>query len=130
MLEAMTQRPPMIAVCGGGEADTSVAELAETVGFELAQRGAVGVCGGLGGVMKHACAGAKRGGGTTIGILPGTESGAANEFVDFPVVTGMAQGRNAVIVHTADALIALALGERKVTEEPYGYVPAREEVPA
>jgi len=97
----------MIAVCGGGEVDGQTAELAEQIGYELAQAGAVVVCGGLGGVMEKACEGAKRGGGTTVGILPGTDRRAANAFVDIPIVTGMAQGRNAVIVHTADAVIAL-----------------------
>jgi hypothetical protein len=97
----------MIAVCGGSQTDAPTAELAESVGYELAIAGAVLVCGGLGGVMEKACMGAKRGGGVTIGILPGTDSGAANSYVDIPIVTGMAQGRNAIIVHTADAVIAL-----------------------
>ncbi len=97
----------MIAVCGAGQADAQTAELAETVGYELARAGAVVVCGGLGGVMEKVCEGAKRGGGVTVGILPGTNPSAANAFVDIPIVTGMAQGRNAVIVHTADAVIAL-----------------------
>lgn len=97
----------MIAVCGAGQADAPTAELADAVGYELANAGATLVCGGLGGVMEKACAGAKRGGGTTVGILPGTDPAAANPYVDIPIVTGMAQGRNAIIVHTADAVIAL-----------------------
>ena len=35
-------------------------EAAEAVGAELARRGAVVVCGGLGGVMEAACRGAAR----------------------------------------------------------------------
>jgi len=97
----------MIAVCGGSQTDAATAELAEAVGYELACAGAIVVCGGLGGVMERACAGAKRGGGRTVGILPGTDSGPANAHVDIPIVTGMAQGRNAIIIHTADAVIAL-----------------------
>jgi len=106
-LDDMAVRQPMIAVCGAGQADAQTAELAETVGYELARAGAIVVCGGLGGVMEAACKGAKSGGGTTVGILPGADSGTANQYVDIPIVTGMAQGRNAVIVHTADGVIAL-----------------------
>ena len=44
-----------IAVIGGGQCSTQEAELAEAVGRELARRGVILVCGGLGGVMKAAC---------------------------------------------------------------------------
>ncbi|MEW5702792.1 MAG: TIGR00725 family protein [Candidatus Zixiibacteriota bacterium] len=97
----------MIAVCGGATADSPTAALAEAVGAALAQAGAVVVCGGLGGVMEAACRGAKRVGGTTVGIVPGTDAHTANAYVDIPIASGMAQGRNAIIVHTADGVIAL-----------------------
>jgi uncharacterized protein (TIGR00725 family) len=77
------------------------------VGRELASRGVVLVCGGLGGVMEAACRGAKGGGGTTIGILPGTDRAAANPFVDFAFPTGLGEARNALVVRAADALIAV-----------------------
>lgn len=77
------------------------------MGRELASRGAVLVCGGLGGVMEAACRGAKGGGGTTIGILPGTDRAAANPFVDFAIPTGLGEARNALVVRAADALIAV-----------------------
>jgi len=47
-----------IAVIGGGECSTQEAQLAEEVGRELARRGAILICGGLGGVMEAACKGA------------------------------------------------------------------------
>jgi len=97
----------MIAVCGGATTDDPTAELAEAVGYELACAGATLVCGGLGGVMERACKGAKRAGGLTVGIIPGTDRTAANDYVDITVASGMAQGRNAVIIHTADGVIAL-----------------------
>lgn len=97
----------MIAVCGGSQADAATIQLAEAVGQALAQAGCIVVCGGLGGVMAAACRGAKRGGGTTVGIVPGTDTSAANAHVDIPIVSGMAQGRNVIIVHTADGVIAL-----------------------
>ena len=58
--------------------------------------------------MEAACRGAKRGGGTTVGILPGSERHAANEYVDVAVPTGLAEGRNALVVRAADAVVAVA----------------------
>ena len=81
--------------------------MAEEVGRLLAQRGAVVVCGGLGGVMEAACRGARDAGGTTVGILPGLDRGAANPHVSVAVPTGLGEARNALVVRAADALIAV-----------------------
>src|SRR3954449_10450491 len=96
-----------VAVVGPGEAEPDEIAAAERVGAELARRGAVVVCGGLGGVMEAACRGAKEAGGTTLGILPGTDRGAANPFVDLAVPTGLGEARNALVVRAADVLIAV-----------------------
>ena len=52
-------RQLIISVIGESSARPHIAELAEQVGAELARRGVVIVCGGLGGVMEAACRGAK-----------------------------------------------------------------------
>jgi uncharacterized protein (TIGR00725 family) len=96
-----------VAVSGGGEAGEEACRLAEAVGRELARRGAVVVTGGLGGAMEAACRGAKSAGGTTIGILPTGDRGTANRWVDVAVPTGLGEARNALVVRTADALIAV-----------------------
>jgi uncharacterized protein (TIGR00725 family) len=96
-----------VAVVGPGEADSDEVAAAERVGAELARRGAVVVCGGLGGVMEAACRGAKEGGGTTVGILPGLDRAVANPFVDVAVATGLGEARNALVVRAADVLIAV-----------------------
>jgi uncharacterized protein (TIGR00725 family) len=77
------------------------------VGALVARRGAVLVCGGLGGVMEAACRGARQEDGTTVGILPGLDRGAANAFVDVALATGLGEARNALVVRSADALIAI-----------------------
>ena len=82
--------------------------MAEEVGKELAKAGAVLVCGGLGGVMEAASKGAKRCGGITIGILPGLDKDHANPYIDFPIVTGLGEGRNLLVVRNSDALIAFS----------------------
>ena len=81
--------------------------IAEDVGRELARRGCIVVCGGLGGVMAAACRGAKSAGGTTVGILPGDSRAAANSYVDIAIPTGMGEMRNALLVRSVDAVIAV-----------------------
>lgn len=57
--------------------------------------------------MEAACRGAKSAGGLTVGILPGDDRRSANHYVDVPVVTGMGHARNAIVVKTAEAVIAV-----------------------
>jgi len=86
------------------------------VGRQLAERGAVVVCGGLGGVMEAACRGAKEAGGLTVGILPGTDRAAANAFVDVAVPSGLGEARNALVVRAADAVVAVGGGYGTLSE--------------
>lgn len=106
----------IIAVCGAGAAGPELAELAEKTGEEIARAGAVLVCGGRGGVMEAAARGAKKAGGLTIGVLPGPETGEANPWIDAPVATDMGHARNAIIVRTADAVIAVGGGFGTLSE--------------
>lgn len=96
-----------IAVIGGGQCSKEEARLAEEVGRELARQGAVVICGGLGGVMEAACKGAHSEGGTTVGILPGESRQAANPYVSIPIATGIGYARNAAVVKSAQAVIAI-----------------------
>jgi uncharacterized protein (TIGR00725 family) len=98
---------PYVAVVGAGVADDDEARVAEEVGELLARRGAVVVCGGMTGVMEAVCKGAKGAGGTTVGILPGSLRSEANEYVDVAIATGLGEVRNALIVRTADVVVAI-----------------------
>ena len=98
---------PIIAVIGGRRTEKSLLKEAEETGRLIAGKGAVLVCGGLGGVMEAASRGAKAGGGLTVGILPQNDAKDANQFIDVPIVTGLGIGRNVIIARTADALIAV-----------------------
>ena len=93
-----------VAVIGSGRDHE---ERAEVVGRLLAERGATVVCGGLGEVMAAAARGAKKAGGTTIGILPGERADEANEWIDHVVVTGIGHARNLAVVASGDAVIAV-----------------------
>lgn len=96
-----------LAVVGGGDCSPRVREMAEELGRLLAEEGHTLLCGGLGGVMEAACEGAAEAGGIVVGILPG-ERGDANPYVGIRVATGMSHARNAIIVRSSDAVIALA----------------------
>jgi uncharacterized protein (TIGR00725 family) len=96
-----------IGVIGGGEVSPEVAAVAGEGGREIARRGAVLVCGGLGGVMEAACRGADEAGGLTIGILPGNDRNTANPHVKIPIVTGMGHARNVAVVKSSQAVIAI-----------------------
>lgn len=107
---------PYVAVVGSGEADATTGALAEEVGRALAERGAVVVCGGLGGVMEAACRGARAAGGLTVGLLPGARRADANPYVEVALPTGLGEMRNALIVRCADALIAVGGGPGTLSE--------------
>ncbi len=96
-----------IGVIGAGHCDDDLGRKAEDVGIWIAKNNALLLCGGLGGVMEAAARGAKKGGGTTIGILPGAERQDANEHIDITIVTEMGHARNVIIAHSSDALIAV-----------------------
>jgi uncharacterized protein (TIGR00725 family) len=103
----MKDRKTFIGVIGGGDCSQEIFRIAEEVGQRIAQGGGILVCGGMGGVMEAACKGAKEENGTTIGILPGVDKSQANPYVDFPIVTGLGEGRNLLVVRNSDAVIAL-----------------------
>ena len=102
-----------VSVIGSGAAHVA---RAEEVGRLLAERGCTVVCGGLGEVMAAAARGAKAAGGTTIGILPGSNRAEANEWIDHVVVTDLGQARNALVAASGDAVIAVGGSYGTLTE--------------
>ncbi|WP_251343224.1 TIGR00725 family protein [Haloplanus halophilus] len=105
-----------VSVIGGSTVGETAAERARTVGRLLGSRGHVVVCGGLGGVMEAACAGASAAGGETVGILPSADRRDANEHVDVAVATGMGHARNAMVVMNGDAVVAIDGGAGTLSE--------------
>jgi len=98
----------IIAVIGGSTIkDDEIRQIAFETGKEVASRGYILVCGGMGGVMEEAAKGAKSVGGIVVGILPGKDKAEANPYIDIPIVTAMSHARNAIIVRTADCVIAV-----------------------
>jgi len=105
----MTLSPPSsIAVIGpGGDVPADLLAQAHEVGCRLAARGAIVLTGGLGGVMAAASRGAYEAGGTTVGLLPGADRADGNPYLTVALPTGLGEMRNALLVRSADAVIAV-----------------------
>ncbi|MBN2620826.1 TIGR00725 family protein [candidate division WOR-3 bacterium] len=103
----MTERKVIIAVIGGSRPDKESLEIAEQVGKLIAQRNAILITGGMGGIMLAASKGAHETNGLVIGILPGIDKNNANKYVDIPIVTGVGEARNSIITRTCDCAIAI-----------------------
>jgi uncharacterized protein (TIGR00725 family) len=101
-------QPIRIGVIGSAACDAETAAVASQVGHAIGEAGAVLVCGGRGGVMQAAAEGAREAGGLTVGILPGDDPAAANPGIVVAIPTGLGDARNAVVVNTSDAVIAIA----------------------
>lgn len=102
----MPSQKAVIGVIGAAETSKENYQLAYEVGTHIAARGAVLVCGGLGGIMEAASKGASENGGTVIGVLPGTDKTEANAYVNITIPSGLGISRNVLVVHCADVIIA------------------------
>jgi uncharacterized protein (TIGR00725 family) len=97
-----------IAVVGPGtDAAPQTCALAREVGRLLAERGTAVLTGGLGGVMAAAAQGVAAAGGLSIGLLPGNDRGAGNAGSTLLIATGLGELRNAVLVTSADGIVAV-----------------------
>ena len=114
----------IISVIGGEVCPPEALAAAEAVGHELARRGATLVCGGGGGVMEAACRGARSEGGHTIGILPGRSAMETppNDYVEFPLFTGLGFARNIIVVLSGQAVIAISGAYGTLSEIAYALI--------
>jgi uncharacterized protein (TIGR00725 family) len=101
------KQPVYIALIGGSEISAEMADLARQVGREVARKGAVLLCGGLGGVMAAAAQGVQAAGGVSLGILPDEDRRRANPYLTYTIATNLGHARNMLIAHSADAVIAV-----------------------
>jgi uncharacterized protein (TIGR00725 family) len=106
----------IIAVIGTAEGSTEELKAAEELGNLIAKKGWTLITGGLGGVMEAASRGASKAGGTVVGIIPQGETKAANPYVHIPIATNMGHARNPIIVHSADAIVAVGGGYGTLSE--------------
>ena len=111
-----SDRQLMIAVIGDSECSEETGRLAYEAGSLIAQKCAVLVTGGYGGVMEEAARGARDSGGLTIGILSGKDRAGMNSAIQIPIVTGMSDARNVIIVRSADGVMAVGGGAGTLSE--------------
>jgi len=100
-------RETYIAAVGPSAGTPADLAIGEAVGRGIAEAGGVLVCGGMGGVMEAAAGGCADARGRSVGILPSDSRLDANPYVTIAVATGMGEARNAIVVRTADAVIAV-----------------------
>jgi len=103
----MTPRRYVGVVGPSGDPGPVVLRDAEEVGRLLALAGAVVVTGGGTGVMEAASRGASAAGGTAFGILPGADRSEGNAHLTLSLPTGLGELRNALLVRSVDALVAV-----------------------
>jgi uncharacterized protein (TIGR00725 family) len=104
------------AVIGPGNCDAQTAALAAEVGAGLARAGFTLVTGGAFGAMEAASRGAKEAGGFVVGLLPGTDRAAGNEWSDVALATGLGDARNLAVVAAADVVVAVGGGWGTLSE--------------
>jgi len=115
----MTSSKKIIAVIGGRNCTEEQYQIAREVGRLIAENGAILICGGRSGIMEAVCRGADEAGGIAVGILPGDDKLDANEWVTVPIATGIGLARNAVIIRSASAAIAIGGSYGTLSEIAY-----------
>jgi len=99
--------PVQVAVCGPRHCTPEDERNARRVGELLAEQGAIVICGGGIGVMAAVAAGVQARGGIVIGIRPNDTREGASLDLTATIVTNLGEARNAVIVWSANAIIAI-----------------------
>ena len=133
---ARTSNPPperrrTVAIVGSASPNAEVLVMAAQVGAAVRRLGLNLVCGGLAGVMAAACRGfqeAKAGlppGPVAIGVLPGDEPAAGNPWLDASIATGLGFARNAVVVRSADVVVAIGGGAGTLSEVAFAWQTGR-----
>lgn len=108
-----------VAIIGGREASAEGIQFACDVGKLLAEKGIIVYTGGGSGIMTAASEGASEAGGTVVGILKQTDDQEANQFVQIPVMTGMGDLRNGIIIRSVHGAIAVEGGYGTLSEISY-----------
>jgi uncharacterized protein (TIGR00725 family) len=109
----------------GNYENGSTPELENTAydtGMEVAKSGAVLISGGLGGVMKAACHGARDGGGLTVGIIPQNDAFFANEYCDIVIPSGIGLARDFLTVLASDGVIIIGGASGTLSETCAAYM--------
>lgn len=108
-----------IAVFGGRDISKEIYQDTVKIGERLAKENYLVFCGGGEGVMEAICKGVKKGNGTSIGLLKGSDSDEANKFLSIPIYTNMGITRNSLLAMNADIAIAISGNYGTLSEIAY-----------
>jgi uncharacterized protein (TIGR00725 family) len=100
-------------------------KIAYDTGVEIAKSDSVLISGGLGGVMRASCHGARDTGGLTVGIIPQGDHTFANEFCDIVIPSGMGLTRDFLNALSADGVIIIGGGSGTLSEICAAYMHKR-----
>ena len=120
----MLKKKIQILVIGNNEDGSTpeIEKIAYETGLEIAKSGAVLITGGLGGVMRAACHGAKDGSGLTVGIIPQNDPSFANEYCDIVIPSGIGLARDFLNALAGDGVIIVGGGSGTLSETCAAYM--------
>jgi uncharacterized protein (TIGR00725 family) len=96
-----------VALIGARDASPAGLDFAFQVGKLLGQKGVIVYTGGSGGIMEAASKGVQAGGGIAVGVLKENDLSSANDYINIPVMTGMGDLRNGIIIRSVQGAIAV-----------------------
>ncbi len=96
-------------------------KIAYETGMEVAKSKSVLISGGLGGVMKASCHGARDAGGLTIGIIPQNDASFANEYCDIVIPSGIGLARDFLTALACDGVIIIGGASGTLSETCFAY---------
>ena len=109
-----------VGVIGPRDASALQLRTAEQIGEGVAALGLAILCGGREGVMAAVAKGARRAGGTIIGLLPDADPALANPDIGIVIATGIGEARNALIARAALCLVAIGNSHGTLSEVALG----------
>jgi uncharacterized protein (TIGR00725 family) len=118
-------RAPQVVVIGDSRAPRPTLRTAEAIGRSIAELGATLVTGGRGGVMAAASRGARRAGGSVIGIVPSTAMDEGNRWCSVVIPTGLGHARNALTALAGDVVVAIGGGAGTLSELAFAWMHGR-----
>ena len=109
-----------ISVFGGREISKDIYINTLEIGRKLAEENFLVFCGGGDGVMEAISKGVQEKNGTVIGILKGRELDEGNDYLTFPIATGIDIARNAILAYNCDVAVAISGKYGTMSEIAYG----------
>jgi len=101
---------------------SKIYEIAKDLGRFIAQRNAILITGGKGGVMESAAKGAKSKGGITVGIVRGDSRNTANRYIDIEISANTSgEGEEDILVSSCDGIIVVGGGAGTLQELACAY---------